>query len=245
MRRILAALALLLTACGPITAGIPGTDSGAQDGAALDAPGDTAQLETGAFEAATPDAPADGTTMSPDAGPDAVVDASPDAALPTCVAGGAACVNVGCRFAPAILRSCDPGEAELPVYGADFCERRATLVVIVAGWCPPCMAEAPEIERSITQGYAARGVRVVTVVAQKPDRSTADASFCNVWRTNYTLTSTMAFDPRMETSRYFPGMTLPASVLVDRRGVIRWRSGSASAGLAATREAIDAVLATP
>lgn len=236
---------LLLTACGPVTVSIPGADAAAET-AALDAPADVVPLETGALEAAASDTQADGTGASLDAGSDTAADASPDAALPSCVASGtAACVDVGCRFAPATLRSCDPGEADLPVYGADFCERRATLLVLVAGWCGPCQAEAPMIEQYITQGYAMRGVRVISIVVQKPDRSAADATFCNTWRTTYGLHSTMAFDPRMATAPYFAGITLPASILVDRRGVIRHRVMGASAGIAATRAAIDEVLATP
>lgn len=243
MRRTLAALTVALTACGPVTVALPGADA-APEAAALDAGADV-QAES----AAPPDAPLEAAAVdvvSDAATTDTATDAAPDVPLPACVTPDtASCVNVGCRFAPAILRSCDPGEAELPVYGADFCERRATLIVIVAGWCPPNMAEAPEIERYITQGYAARGVRVITVVVQKPDRSVADAAFCNAWRSNYSLTSTMATDPRMATGRYFPDMTLPSNMIVDRQGTIRWRTNGTSAGLAAMRAALDEVLATP
>lgn len=174
------------------------------------------------------------------------------APLPACVPPiEEACVQEGCRFAPITLRSCDPGEPEIPFYGSNYCDMnsagqpavRATVVVIAAGWCGPCQAEAPEIERIIRQGYADRGVRVISVVVQKPDYSASDAAFCNEWRTRYSLNSIMAFDPRMVTSRYFPDMALPSNMIIDRRGTIRWRQYGTSSGLSSMRTALDEVLA--
>lgn len=184
---------------------------------------------------------------------DAAVSETSTASLPACLpAFENQCVQEGCSFAPISLRSCDPGEAEVPFYGADYCDRdasgqpkiKATVIVIAAGWCGPCQMEAPMIEQYIRQGYAAQGVRVLSVVVQAADYTAADANFCNVWRARYGLTSTMVFDPRMSTSRYFPDMALPSNMIVDRHGTIRWRTYGTSAGLREMRAALDEVLAS-
>ena len=192
--------------------------------------------------AVTPDAGADVFSPSDTASVD-----SPPTDTQACVstippAGSAYCAMNGCPFAPVSLPLCD-GTGNYDFYGSDYCGARATVVVISAGWCVPCMQEAPMIESIVTQGYAARGVRVITVYAQNPDGSTPDDTNCNHWRTAYHLTSHMTRDPSGATQRYVPGNAFPSNMVIDQNGNIYDVLYGSERGLSTLTSDLDAILA--
>lgn len=99
------------------------------------------------------------------------------------------------------------------------------------------------IEQLITQGYADRGVRVVTVYAQNPDGSTPDDTNCNHWKSSFHLTSHMTRDPMGSTQRYVPGNAFPSNVVIDQNGNIYDVLYGAERGLTTITSDLDAILA--
>ena len=182
--------------------------------------------------ATTPDV-----TVTPDAA--APVDAAPPA--PTYPAGpyGSSLCR---RFEPFTLNTCD-GEP-WNFAGADFFTSPATVVIIGAGWCVPCQMEARQIESELAM-YREQGVRVVQVLVQNPDRSAITPAFCNTWRTRYGLTIPELMDPQQTLQPYYPGLAFPGNLIVDARGVIRYRGYGTETGLTAIKAALDDVLANP
>ena len=144
------------------------------------------------------------------------------------------------NLAPPTSTACSNGQP-FSVYAADFCAATATVVVYSAGWCGPCQQEAPIVEREITAPYRARGVRVLTVINENPDRSPATTNFCNQWRTRYGLTSTMLIDPTNSWPRSMQISAFPTIAVFDRTGRIRMVQSAPS--LATVRATLDAILA--
>jgi hypothetical protein len=137
------------------------------------------------------------------------------------------CATVGCSFRPLTLPRCD-GTGDYEFYGPEFCHASVTVVVLVGGWSVPDMMEAPMIESMITQAYASRGVRVLTVYVQDPDGSPPTAAHCIGWQNgterpssspNVPLTSTMLMDPDGLLASYTPSYTLTPIFVIDERGI--------------------------
>ncbi len=150
------------------------------------------------------------------------------------------CTSVGCNLQPLNFTACDSG-AGYPYYGTEFCSSRATVIVLSAGWCSACMAEAPIIERDITRVYASRGVRVLTVLDQDPDRTPATTSFCLRWQSRYGLSSRMVTDPGEMFSRALRVTAYPFIAVVNRFGRVRLAQPVPSTS--ALRSAIESALA--
>ena len=180
--------------------------------------------------------------MSQDTAPADVAPADAQACVST-VPPAPYCAMSACAFAPVSLPLCD-GSGNYDFYGADYCGVTATVMVISAGWCVPCMQEAPMIQHLITEAYADRHVRVITVYAQNPDGSTPDDVNCNHWRNAYHLTSTMTRDPMGATQRYVPGNAFPSNVVIDQHGNIYDVLYGSESGLTTLTSDLDAILAT-
>ncbi len=185
-----------------------------------------------------------------DAGTDVatVQDTPPATDAPVCVstvppANSPWCAMNGCPFRPLTLPTCD-GQGDYVFYETDYCQTTVTVMVIAAGWCQPCMVEAPMIERLVTQAYADRGVRVITVYAQNPDGSApANDTFCLRWRDQFHLTSHMTRDPTGLTNVYTPGNAFPSNVIIDQNGNIYDVMYGTERGLTTLVADVDAVLA--
>ncbi len=174
-------------------------------------------------------------------------DTTPADTGPTCVstqppANSPWCAMTGCPFRPVSLPLCD-GTGDYEFYGPDYCNTTATLLVVSAGWCVPCMQEAPMIEQLITQGYGDRGVRVITVYAQNPDGSTPDNTHCNMWKNAYHLSSHMVTDPAGLTQIYTPMNAFPSNVIIDQNGNIYDVLYGTERGLTTMTSDLDAILA--
>jgi thiol-disulfide isomerase/thioredoxin len=152
------------------------------------------------------------------------------------------CSMIGCPFRPVTLPGCDTSETPYEFYGSDFCTATATVLIVSAGWCVPCMMEAPMIEQLITEGYASRGVRVITVYAQNPDGSTPTPTHCNMWASAYGLTSHLTIDPQGLTNVYTPGNAFPSNLVIDQNGNIYDIGYGLDTGLTAMRADLDAIL---
>ena len=146
------------------------------------------------------------------------------------------------RFQPFTLNTCDgtPWRFDQD----DFFTSEATVVIIGAGWCVPCQMEARQIETELGP-YRDRGVRIVQVLVQNPDRTAITGAFCNTWVSRYGLTIPELMDPEQALQPYYPGLAFPGNLIVDRRGLIRYRAYGTETGLTAIKAALDDVLANP
>ena len=160
-----------------------------------------------------------------------------------CAAEGPYGVVEGRTFRPFTLTNCADGE-DFSFYNADYCESDTVLTVlsIAAGWCPPCIAESRQLTAQITEPYRSRGVRVIQAVVQKADFSAPDLAFCREWVDRFGLTNIEVLDPDGVLQVYFPGDSLPSTVIVDNKGVIRFRENGASEGLITLRTKLDELL---
>jgi peroxiredoxin len=145
-------------------------------------------------------------------------------------------VQVGDVLAPFSYQDCD-GK---PVTLAEVLSQGDVVLFNVAtGWCPRCTAETSKIETALHQAYCARGLRIVQVLTEDAQSNPASASFCAEWRARYGLTYPVLIDPGHTTAPYFAGGAQPLNLLVDRLGVIRYRSvGVQAQGLPAAIEGL-------
>jgi thiol-disulfide isomerase/thioredoxin len=117
----------------------------------------------------------------------------------------------------------------------------AVLLNVWATWCQPCRAEVPALD-TLQRRHAARGLRVVGVSVDD-GRAPADVErFARRLGASYAVW----LDPDDRISPLLGAYGVPASVLVDRAGVVRWRHvGPVTAADPGLARALDQVLAPP
>ncbi len=95
---------------------------------------------------------------------------------------------------------------------------KVVLIDFWATWCVPCVKELPHLQ-ALQDRYGARGLQVLAVSTDAPDRLADVASF--VGRYGYTMP--VLLDPTSEVvALYDPQIILPFTVLVDREGRMRF-----------------------
>ena len=107
-----------------------------------------------------------------------------------------------------------------------------------ATWCGPCRQEIPEL-RALHEKYSKDGLIVVGVTVDAEGTETQIGDFVKEFRMDYPLWH----DPDERISAQYSIMGLPASFLIDRKGVIRWKStGAVALGDTALERALHASL---
>ncbi|MFQ5960741.1 MAG: peroxiredoxin family protein [Candidatus Methylomirabilales bacterium] len=94
---------------------------------------------------------------------------------------------------------------------------KVVLLNFWATWCPPCRLEMPTIEDAYQQ-YKDQGFHVVAVSVDAGPQS-AVRDFLH----EYGLSFQVLLDPDMEILHAFHSFSLPTTIVIDRRGVIRSR----------------------
>ena len=95
---------------------------------------------------------------------------------------------------------------------------KVVLLNFWATWCVPCVKELPHLQ-ALQDRYGDRGLQVLTISTDGPDRLAAVAAF--VGRYGYTMP--VLLDTRSEVVALFdPQLTLPYTILFDRSGRIRF-----------------------
>jgi hypothetical protein len=147
-------------------------------------------------------------------------------------------VEIGRTMEPFTLTACDGTEYSL--YGSEHCEATFTVVILVAGWCGPAIALSQGLESTVTEPYAPHGVRVITVLTQTEEFSAPDEAYCDGWTETFGLSNPVLIDPAQTTAVYFPGNALPAILIIDSAGTIRFRDFGYYAS--SIPDALDALL---
>ena len=95
---------------------------------------------------------------------------------------------------------------------------KVVLINIWATWCHPCRQEIPEL-RAIHDRYASRGLELIGVSVDTDGSDEAIKSFIKEFQMNYPIWR----DPDERISTLFLAIGVPATFLIDREGVLRWR----------------------
>jgi peroxiredoxin len=86
-----------------------------------------------------------------------------------------------------------------------------------ATWCPPCRAEIPDF----VEAYAANKDKGLEILGLSMDRMTADKllPFVSMAKINYPVALA---DARI-VQDYEPGDYIPATIIIDKKGIVRHR----------------------
>ncbi len=152
--------------------------------------------------------------------------------------------RVGANLEPFTLPQCDG--TPYSFVNEEFCAARFTVISIAAGWCMPCRYESQNLTEQVTSVYGPRGVRVIQVLVQDDDYRAANGAFCDAWVARYNLTQNIELiDADGTTQIYFPGGSLPSTIIVDSHGTIVWRENGVVMWLGTLKAKLDMLLAGP
>ncbi len=185
----------------------------------------------------------DSSISSPDDGGD--TDAGAMCSIPESGFGA----SVGTKLRPFTLEQClvnesgDGYSAPFAFYENGYCESRFTVLSIAAGWCGPCNVESDEFNQQITQIYGPQGVRLIQVLIQDVSGAPPSIDFCNQWVNQHDLANPELMDPAGVTQIYFPGNSLPSTIIIDSTGTIVYREFGTSESLIGLKHELDTLLA--
>lgn len=95
---------------------------------------------------------------------------------------------------------------------------KVVLFNIWATWCHPCRDEIPEL-RALHAKYKDRGLELVGVSVDADGTDDAIKGFMEEFRMTYPVWR----DPDERVSTKFLAIGVPATYLIDREGILRWR----------------------
>jgi len=95
---------------------------------------------------------------------------------------------------------------------------KPVLLNVWATWCHPCRDEIPELQR-IYERYRERGLKLVGVSVDAAGHDDAIGAFAR----RYGMTYPVWRDPDETVSATFLVVGVPATFLIDRNGVLRWK----------------------
>ncbi|MEP7382308.1 MAG: TlpA disulfide reductase family protein [Gemmatimonadota bacterium] len=105
------------------------------------------------------------------------------------------------------------GSASLAEY-----QGKVVLLNVWATWCAPCRDEIPFLE-ALHTAQAARGLAVVGVSVDAAGSEQTIAEF----RKDFGMTYPIWLDPDERVQSLFLALGVPASYIIDREGVLRWK----------------------
>jgi cytochrome c-type biogenesis protein len=115
---------------------------------------------------------------------------------------------------------------------------KPVLLNVWATWCHPCRDEIPELQ-AIHERYRARGLELVGVSIDADGTDEAIRAFMRDFRMTYPVWR----DPGERVSTQFLVVGVPATFLIDRDGVLRWRkTGPIEQGDSSLIAAVERVL---
>jgi len=97
--------------------------------------------------------------------------------------------------------------------------RKAVLLNFWATWCVPCREEMPTMERAY-QEYKARGLEILAISLDVGPEATV-ASAVTKFMAELKLSFPALLDPEWKVVKLYRVIGIPATFLIDRRGVIR------------------------
>ena len=95
---------------------------------------------------------------------------------------------------------------------------KVVLLNVWATWCHPCRTEIPEL-RAIQAKYQARGLELIGVSVDAEGNDDGIREFMKEFDMQYPVWR----DPSERVSTQFLVIGVPATFLIDRDGILRWR----------------------
>lgn len=95
---------------------------------------------------------------------------------------------------------------------------KVVLLNVWATWCHPCRTEIPEL-RDIHTRYKDRGLELIGVSVDAEGNDEGIREFMKEFEMQYPVWR----DPSERVSTQFLVIGVPATFLIDRRGILRWR----------------------
>lgn len=95
-------------------------------------------------------------------------------------------------------------------------KNQVVLVDFWASWCSPCLASFPWL-KSLQSQYSSQGLTILTV---NLDENRQDADF---FLAKQSATLHVVFDPTGNIAKEYGLVAMPTSLLIDRKGTIRYR----------------------
>ena len=95
---------------------------------------------------------------------------------------------------------------------------RVTLLNVWATWCHPCRDEIPVLQ-ALHERYAARGLDLVGVSVDARGEQQTIREFAD----DFGMTYALWHDPDERVQSTFLAVGVPATFLIDREGILRWR----------------------
>lgn len=115
------------------------------------------------------------------------------------------------------------------------------LLNIWATWCAPCREEIPYLQK-LFEERSSQGLDVVGVSVDAPGEDSQVRAFLEELKVTYPVWR----DPDQRVMSLFLSLGVPASYLVDRHGVLRWRHlGVLRPGNSEFLAALETALAAP
>jgi cytochrome c-type biogenesis protein len=115
---------------------------------------------------------------------------------------------------------------------------RVVLLNVWATWCHPCREEIPEL-RVLHERYRDRGLELIGVSVDAQGNEDGIRDFMNEFQMTYPVWH----DPDERVSTQFLVVGVPATFLIDRDGVLRWRkTGPIHPGDSSLANAIERAL---
>lgn len=117
---------------------------------------------------------------------------------------------------------------------------KPVLLNVWATWCHPCRDEIPELQR-LYDRYRGRGLELVGVSVD----AVGDEEAIKAFARRYDMTYPIWRDPNENVSTSFLVIGVPATFLIDRGGVLRWKkTGPIGASDTTLTAAIERALAS-
>ena len=117
---------------------------------------------------------------------------------------------------------------------------KVVLLNVWATWCHPCRDEIPELQ-ALHVKYQPRGLELIGVSVDSDGSDDAIRSFMTDFRMTYPVWR----DPDERVSSQFLVVGVPATFLIDREGVLRWRkTGPIQPNDSSLTAAIEAAIGT-
>lgn len=117
---------------------------------------------------------------------------------------------------------------------------RVVLLNVWATWCHPCRDEIPELQAIHTR-YQSRGMELVGVSVDTDGNDSAIRDFMKEFKMTYPVWR----DPDERVLSQFLVIGVPATFLIDKAGVLRWRkTGPIMPGDTSLSNAIERALGT-
>jgi len=113
-----------------------------------------------------------------------------------------------------VLKDLDGKQVSL----SSFKKTNAVCLVFWATWCPYCVMEVPKVKK-LHEKYSAKGLKILSINIASNDPMPRVVGFQKKFEIPYTI----LYDEKSLVSQLYGVMGIPVSVIIDRKGVIKYR----------------------